>query len=378
MPKLRPTTRLLSTIDRYILREFALNLLAILSILWLIYIATRFARYLAQAAVGNLPNEVIFTLLGYSSLGALTLLLPLSAFLSVMMVLGRMNVDNELVVMSACGLGVKNRIKQVFIFSGMIALIVGLLALWVVPEVLSERKNIEKKAKIAAETSGLLAGGFKESGDGKWVFYAESLSEDIPPKMEGVFIQVNGDRPLVLRAETGYFITEPETQDRHLLLENGRRYEGVAGQYDFKITTFSRHQILLEKGGKVKASERYRALSTITLWERGDKKAVAELQWRVSSIAMTVILSLLAIVLSQAGPRSGRYAGFFSAILVYIIYSNLLGVSRAWVASDTIPAWFGAIWVHLLMLFLFYGLLLWPRWNSKRMRRQLVDVKGVA
>lgn len=70
----------LSVIDRYMLREFILNLLAVTSVLWLIFVATRFARYLAQAAVGNLPGEVIFTLLGYSSLGALSLLLPIAAF----------------------------------------------------------------------------------------------------------------------------------------------------------------------------------------------------------------------------------------------------------------------------------------------------------
>ena len=57
-----------AVIDRYILKEFVLNLLAVTSVLWLIFVGTRFARYLAQAAVGNLPSDVIFTLLGYSSL----------------------------------------------------------------------------------------------------------------------------------------------------------------------------------------------------------------------------------------------------------------------------------------------------------------------
>ena len=94
--KIIPTV--FSVVDRYLLREFSLTLLAVIGLLWLIYIATRFARYLAQAAVGNLPSEVIFTLLGYSSLGALSLLLPIGAFLAVMLALGRMNTDNELTV----------------------------------------------------------------------------------------------------------------------------------------------------------------------------------------------------------------------------------------------------------------------------------------
>ncbi len=375
MPKLRPEMRILSTLDRYVLREFALNLVAVLSILWLIYIATRFARYLSQAAMGNLPNEVIFSLLGYSSLGALTLLLPLSAFLAVMMVLGRMNVDNELVVMSACGLGIKKRIRQVLIFSGVVALVIAVLALWVVPDILSDRKALEQKAKVAADTTGLVAGSFKESRDGRWVFYAEKLTTDSPPKMIDIFIKIKNEPPLILRAKSGYFHIDPHTHNRYLVLEDGYRYEGEAGERAFTIAEFARHEVLIETNEITKARERYRTMSTQTLWQRGNAQAMAELQWRISSIVMTAVLGLLAIVLSQTGPRSGRYTGFFSAILVYIIYSNLLGVTRAWVAKESIAPWLGLIWVHLLMLLLVYILFSLPRWQSQRMRRRMAQAE---
>lgn len=86
------------------------------------------------------------------------------------------------------------------------------------------------------------------------------------------------------------------------------------------------------------------------LWQRGSNKDLAELEWRTSSAIMTVVLGLIAISLANAGPRKGRYAGFFPAILVYIIYSNLLGVTRAWVTKGVVAPWFGAIWVHVLMI----------------------------
>ena len=102
MPAIRQIIRAyFSVIDRYLLREFTLHVMAVIGVLWLIYVATRFARYLALAAVGNLPSEVIFTLLGYSSLGALSLLLPIGAFLAVLLALGRMNSDSELTVIAA-------------------------------------------------------------------------------------------------------------------------------------------------------------------------------------------------------------------------------------------------------------------------------------
>ncbi|OUR70945.1 LPS export ABC transporter permease LptF [Methylophaga sp. 41_12_T18] len=340
----------LSVLDRYLLREFILNLLAVVSVLWLIFIATRFARYLAQAAVGNLPGEVIFTLLGYSSLGALSLLLPIGAFLAVMLALGRMSSDNELTVIAACGIPAQRLIRNVTLFSGSIALIVAVLSLLIVPNVLSGRYELEQQAKLTADTSGLVAGSFKESRDGEWTFYSEGLSEN-KQGMDNVFIEIHReDKPLIFRAKHGFFEIDSETGNKYLVLEDGYRYEGQAGQQDFTIAEYASHSILVEKGEQKKARERHKALPTSMLWQRGNNKDLAELQWRFSAVIMTVVLCLIAINLANAGPRKGRYAGFFPAILVYIIYSNLLGVTRAWVTKGVVAPWFGAIWVHVLMV----------------------------
>ena len=340
----------LSVIDRYLLREFILNLLAVTSVLWLIFVATRFARYLAQAAVGNIPGEVIFTLLGYSSLGALSLLLPIAAFLAVMLALGRMSSDNELTVIAACGIPASRVMRNVGIFSGSIALIVAVLSLLIVPNVLSGRYELEQQAKLTADTSGLVAGSFKESRDGKWTFYSQGLNEN-KDGMENVFIEIHREgRPLIFRASHGHFEIDSETGNKYLVLDDGYRYEGQAGELDFSIAEYGTHSILIEKGEQKKARERHKALPTNKLWQRGQSKDLAELQWRTSSSIMTVVLCLIAISLANAGPRKGRYAGFFPAILVYIIYSNLLGVTRAWVSKDVVAPWFGAIWVHILMI----------------------------
>ena len=353
MPAIRQFFRSYFTvIDRYLLREFALNLLAVTSVLWLIFVATRFARYLAQAAVGNLPSEVIFTLLGYSSLGALSLLLPMATFLAVMLGLGRMNADNELTIISVCGISNQQLIRNVALFSGIIAIVVAVLSLLIVPNVLSGRYELEQRAKMSADTSGLLAGSFKESRDGDWTFYSEGLSDD-KQSMVNVFIEIHReDRPLIFRAAKGRFDINIENGNKYLVLEQGYRYEGQAGDQDFTIAEYEMHSLLIEKGEKKQVRERQKSLPTSALWQRGQNRDWAELQWRSSSAIMTILLSLIAISLAKTGPRKGRYAGLFPAILVYIIYSNLLGVTRAWVSKGLIAPWLGAVWVHLLVVIL--------------------------
>ncbi|MTI62351.1 LPS export ABC transporter permease LptF [Methylophaga sp.] len=361
-----PISSWLTIIDRYMLREFVINLVAVTGVLWLIYISTRFARYLADAAVGNMPADVIFSLLGLSSLGALSILLPIGAFLAVMLSLGRMSSDNELTVMSACGISSLRIMRNVLLFAGTVAVIVATLSLAVVPGVLSDRYELQEKAKISANTTGLIAGSFKESEGGDWTFYSQGLSAD-KQFMENVFIEIEReDKPLIFRSETGHFEIDSQTGDKFLVLEDGYRYEGKAGDQDFTIAQFATHSLLIEKGQEGEVRERHKAMSTSALLERGQPRDVAEVQWRTAAALMTLILCLSAIPLANAGPRQGRYAGFVPAVLIYIIYSNLLGVNRAWVAKGDIPIWLGGVWVHVLMLIVLLLLL-----NRQTLRRFL-------
>lgn len=363
-----------SLIDRYMLREFFINLIAVVGVLWLIYVATRFARYLADAAVGNLPADVIFSLLWLNSLGALSVLLPIATFLAVLLGLGRMSADNELTVIAACGIA-GNRIRRnVLVFTGLMAILVGLLALSIVPDVLSGRYQLEQKAKVTANTTGLVAGSFKESQKGDWTFYSQGVSEETG-QLQNVFIEIQREpKPLIFRAERGHFEVDPRSGDKYLILEDGYRYEGDAGDLDFVIAEYASHSLLVEKGGQQQYREKAKATATSVLWERGSNEDLAEIQWRISSAVMTVILGLLAMTLAHAGPRQGRYAGLLPAVLVYIVYSNLLGVTRAWVEKGEIAPWLGLIWVHLLMLLIWWllsnRLPLQRKWQHLRQKGQ--------
>lgn len=56
------------------------------------------------------------------------------------------------------------------------------------------------------------------------------------------------------------------------------------------------------------------------------------------------------IPLSYVNPRGGRATNIVAAILVYLVYSNFLGVSQAWVAQGKIGVGGGILVVHGLML----------------------------
>ena len=80
-----------------------------------------------------------------------------------------------------------------------------------------------------------------------------------------------------------------------------------------------------------------------------------------------LVLAVLAVPLARTEPRKGRFAGLASAVLVYLIYANLLAAGRGWIERGQVPEAAGLWWVHGLFLaaagvMLVYQLGLWRQW----------------
>jgi lipopolysaccharide export system permease protein len=63
-----------------------------------------------------------------------------------------------------------------------------------------------------------------------------------------------------------------------------------------------------------------------------------------------LILALLAIPLSFVNPRAGRSLNLVMAILVYMIYNNVISIAQAWIAQQRISLTVGVLGVHAIMI----------------------------
>ena len=84
-----------------------------------------------------------------------------------------------------------------------------------------------------------------------------------------------------------------------------------------------------------------------------------------------LLLALLALSLARSPPRSSRHGGILLALVAYIVYFNLLGLGRAWLADGSIPDWLGLWWVHAPVL-LAGAWLLWRAQSLPRPRQRPV------
>ena len=63
-----------------------------------------------------------------------------------------------------------------------------------------------------------------------------------------------------------------------------------------------------------------------------------------------LLLPLLAVVLNRFSFGDNRYVSLIIGILVYLIYSNLLSISKNLVAHGSLQPWIGLWWVHILLI----------------------------
>jgi lipopolysaccharide export system permease protein len=170
--------------------------------------------------------------------------------------------------------------------------------------------------------------------------------------MENIFLQVRQHGKLgVLTSDRAVFELDEASGNRYIKFEDGRRYVGTPGALDYKITEYKTYAILLETGESVlDAGKRLSSIPTSILLFSELAKHKAELQWRVSSVLSCMLLSLLAVLLSQLPIGEKRYVLIFISMLIYFIYSNLLGVSKSLLERDEIPSFIGLWWVHALLI----------------------------
>lgn len=336
-----------ATLDRYLLREILYTLLAVTGVLLFILLSNQFARVLGEAAAGRLPRDAVFQLLGLTSLQYLTILVPVSLFLAAMLSFGRLYKDSEMSAIMACGVGPARLYRPLMLVALAAAGLLSWLSLDLAPWSAETADVLRKTAQRDAELGSLEAGRFRSTAGGDTVFYAESVTAD--GMMANVFIQRQiGTEVQVAVAERGQLVRD-QSQPFFVLLD-GRRYEGVPGSSAFRIIEFREHGIPIELAPPASASDDAELMPTSALLGSDRRADQAELQWRLSVPISALMLALLALPLSKTNPRQGRYGKLAVAILVYVVYSNLLGAARVWLERGLLPPAVGLWWVHGLVL----------------------------
>lgn len=343
---------LLGVVDRFLVKELLLTLSGVVGVLLLILVSNRLVRFLADVAAGQLPNDVVFTMLALKSVEYLAVLLPMGFYLAVLLVLGRMYRDNEMAALAACGMGNPRLLRPVMATGGAIAVAVLYLSLELAPWAARTVQDIEREAERSSEVTGVVAGRFKESTTGNRIFYVEGMSGD-QRQMSNLFIHtVKGAGATSLQSsEEAEMEIDEQTGDRYLVMKDGYIYEGTPGSADYRIIRYDIHKVRIERSRLPEEGAYEMEARTLGELLASDEPADgAELQWRLSGALSILLLAALAVPLARLRPRQGRYGKLGIALLTYLIYVNFLSVARSLVEREAVPVVVGLWWVHLALV----------------------------
>ena len=343
-------------ISQYILRELFTTWVGVTLVLLIVLITNKFADVISDIAAGDILSSSLLPIIALSSIEYLIILLPLSTFLSVIIVIGRFYRDHEMTAIQVAGKGT-GFIYKIFTFPLIVLIfLLGFISIVISP---NAKQSILLKEEEAMRSVGIEffePGRFVNLKDGA-VFYAQGRSEK--NRFIKVFLQKKTKNKVSVITSEYAEIQSLEDNLSRLVFFNGQRYEGLPGTTDFRVLRFTEHRLPLFFDSNDINDESYETKNFNELIMDESVPSRSELQWRVSPPIALIILVLLAVPLSKSSPREGQYGGLIIGVLIYLVYVNMLGAAKVWFEQGNSPIELGIWWVHgcfavFLIIYLYF------------------------
>jgi lipopolysaccharide export system permease protein len=346
-------------LGRYILREVVLAWLLVTGVLLVILLAYQVVGVLERAAANQFPSGVVLELIWLGALQYLSILLPVGLLLGVVLAFGRLYADSEMAAALACGAGPANVYLPVVLLALLVAGALAWLTLVLAPQATEQALALRQAAVRAGQFAPIAAGKFRSFGGGTAVVYAQDVNAD--GTLHNVFIERSqGPVVQVALAERARHSVTADGMTHILTLYDGERFEGVPGSAEFRIVRFAEHVVPVQVPVVSDVVRDLEARPTALLAQSAAPEQRAELHWRIATPLMCLVLALIAVPLARLRPRQGRYARVWVALLIFLLYSQLISVGKVMIAHGKVPQLLGLWWTHAVVVALALLIILGP------------------
>ena len=336
-------------LGRYILREVVLGWLLVTGVLLVILLAYQVVGVLERAAANQFPSGVVLELIWLGALQYLSILLPVGLLLGVVLAFGRLYADSEMAAALACGAGPANVYLPVVLLALLVAGALAWLTLVLAPQATQQALALRQAAVRAGQFAPIAAGKFRSFGGGTAVVYAQDVNAD--GTLHNVFIERSeGPVVQVALAERARHSVTADGMTHILTLYDGERFEGVPGSAAFRIVRFAEHVVPVQVPVVNDVVRDLEARPSALLAQSAEPEQRAELHWRIATPLMCLVLALIAVPLARLRPRQGRYARVWVALLIFLLYSQLISVGKVMLGRGSLPAFLGLWWTHAIVV----------------------------
>ncbi len=314
----------------------------------------KFSRQLSGVGVSIADMSLVVF---YLQPQVLTLTIPMAMLLSVLLTYGRMNADNEIVVLRCSGMSFRS-ISMPVVYLGIICFVISLsMSFYFSPK---GNKLLKERVSQILTQRGFMTieeGIFNTAFEGIVIMVKEKPA---PDRLSGIFIldERNKEEQKIITARQGRIFPGKDSlgfslTDGHIYITKGKVFTEIGfGEYNFRLSPSAKERD--PKNSELTPIELLR-----TSKEFPDRKTelLLEFHRRLSMPAICLILVFLGPSLSLMAGKSGRLGGLTIGLAVFAAYYTLLLYGESLSRSDKLPhfvgSWLAFVALGMISFFIF-------------------------
>jgi len=367
-------------INRYILKEIIFPSIMGIVVLTFVLLMGRILPLMEMVINKGIPLIEILKLFLFLLPAFLVITLPLAFLLGILVGLGRLSADNEIIALKSSGFGLSRIARPIMFASILVCLLTAMLTLILEPA--GNTAFREKIFEIASSRAsvGIQPGIFNREFD-DLVLYASGIDQ-LSGTLQGVLISDERDPSLsaTIIASKGRTISDPASGVLALRLENGTIHRSPSSSQSdapYQVIRFETYEINLNMGNQLttteKKSKKEKDLSLLELYHsyletiNPHERALysTELHKRLTLPLAPFLFALVGIPLGIQSHRSGKGSGFAKALLIFLVYYLFFSFAQTLSVEGKGGGWI-LLWLPSVFFSIGGGILLRQASREKR------------
>ena len=309
----------------------------ILLIFFLLVVGTRAVGYFEQASEGIINPNLIYKIIFLRIPDFVTLLIPLSFFLGVLLTISRMYADREIYAYFSSGIAPINLAKFIFPQALIFALVAFLLSFYLAPSGKEISNDLLKIDTFEEQILSLEPGEIYTLKNSSSFITSESR-EGLNLSNVTFFNQLNEDSLLISSSSLSINKLDEEYD---LSFKKGTMNSNFFSEYGKVFSTFGIFNFKINE----QSSTSDQVLGDY--FNNQNTTLSSEFQWSLSFSMAIFILMFMAVYLGKVEPRKGRLSVILPGMFIYILYFSLLLLGKDYV-SQNINTNFNLGLIHLV------------------------------
>ena len=317
-------------------------------VLLLLMISYSALSLLADVDAQLIPDRLLWLLIITKTVAAFELFLPLALYVTLLMGLGKLYAEQEIISLQASGMSITDIIKLLMPLILFVTVATAIVVNMARPWAYGLKYEAKHEAGKMVDFERLQPGGFYINDETNTVYFARAIDEDSDVKRDVFLYKSYDDRIEVIIAEQAKQVSSSNQKQSEIVFSDGTASVIATNAADI-LVNFKKMAVKSDTDAAAARKYKRKAATSLFLSSATEPADIAEFQWRMTAPVKTALLAILAIFLAKTSSRQGRYGKLLFGVSLFFAIHGLSIVSKTWVEQGVLMTSPG-MWVIVIIL----------------------------